>query len=48
MKYAIGKYADNIIVMKNGRIVETGTHSALMQNNSEYARLYTAQAAHYQ
>lgn len=47
-RIGLGKYADNIIVMKNGRIVETGTHSALMQNNSEYARLYTAQAAHYQ
>ena len=31
--------ADRIIVMDEGRIVETGTHKSLLKNNGLYARL---------
>ncbi len=33
-------HADRIVVMEAGRIVETGTHSQLIQANGHYARLY--------
>ena len=35
--------ADLILVMENGRIVERGTHTALLRANGPYARLYAAQ-----
>lgn len=35
--------ADLIVVMKEGRIVETGTHDALLQRAGEYAALYALQ-----
>jgi subfamily B ATP-binding cassette protein MsbA len=35
--------ADRIIVMDAGRIVESGTHAALLAANSHYAALYRAQ-----
>ena len=33
-------HADRIVVMEAGRIVETGTHTQLIQANGHYARLY--------
>jgi ABC-type multidrug transport system fused ATPase/permease subunit len=39
--------ADCIYVMDQGRIVEHGTHAALLAQNGRYARLYRAQAQHY-
>ena len=36
--------ADLIVVMGNGRIVETGTHAELMRRNGAYARLFNEQA----
>jgi len=38
--------ADLILVMKEGRIVESGTHAGLLQTNGEYTRLYRSQLAH--
>ncbi|KAH7920697.1 P-loop containing nucleoside triphosphate hydrolase protein [Leucogyrophana mollusca] len=38
------KYADLIICMKDGTVVETGTHSDLIGRNGEYAHLYNVQA----
>jgi ATP-binding cassette subfamily B protein len=35
--------ADKILVLKNGHIVEAGTHSALLAANAEYATLWHAQ-----
>ena len=37
--------ADVILVMENGRIVETGTHQALLARGGLYARLYRLQFA---
>lgn len=33
-------HADRIVVMDAGKIIETGTHTELMQRNGQYARLY--------
>jgi ATP-binding cassette, subfamily B, bacterial MsbA len=37
------KHADRILVLDAGRIVETGTHSVLVENGAAYARLVRAQ-----
>jgi len=39
--------ADRILSMQDGRIVEEGTHSELIQRNGVYARLYKAQTRHH-
>jgi ATP-binding cassette subfamily B protein len=35
--------ADLILVMKDGNIIEQGTHTALLQQNGFYSRLYNSQ-----
>lgn len=39
------EWADRILVMSGGRIVESGTHEALLENNNLYAGLYRFQFA---
>jgi subfamily B ATP-binding cassette protein MsbA len=37
--------ADQILVVQQGRIVERGTHAALLRQSGLYQHLYTAQFA---
>ena len=46
-RLGISKFADTIILMKDGEIIEKGSHEELMQNNGEYKNMYEAQAAYY-
>ena len=46
-RLGICKLVDRIIVMKDGAIVEEGTHDALLNNNGYYAELYRSQAQWY-
>ncbi|KAF8967246.1 P-loop containing nucleoside triphosphate hydrolase protein [Flammula alnicola] len=39
------RYADQIICMKDGTIMETGSHDELMEKRGEYAKLYEIQAS---
>jgi ABC-type multidrug transport system fused ATPase/permease subunit len=41
------RFSDRIIVLKNGGIVETGTHAELMARQGYYAELYNMQAQFY-
>lgn len=37
------QYADQIIVLQNGRVIETGTHQQLLKNKGYYHKLYELQ-----
>lgn len=39
--------ADSIIVIKNGKVIEQGTHRDLIKNGGEYAKIYNFQANKY-
>ncbi|MBQ2841544.1 MAG: ABC transporter ATP-binding protein [Clostridia bacterium] len=39
--------SDRIIVLGDGKIIESGNHSELMANNGEYSRMFTLQASSY-
>lgn len=41
------RLADRILVLAGGRLVESGTHDALLQANGEYAQMYRLQAGWY-
>ena len=41
------KFCDQIVVLDEGKIAETGTHQSLLQTQGIYYELYQAQAKHY-
>jgi ABC-type multidrug transport system fused ATPase/permease subunit len=47
-RYSSIKFADKILVMDNGRIVEQGKHEQLLSINGLYTELYNMQADSYQ
>ncbi len=46
-RISVASLADRIIVFKDGKIAEDGTHAKLMEKEGEYKRLYTTQAKWY-
>jgi len=42
------RFADKIVVLKNGRVMETGTHEQLLEAGSDYSRLWNAQLSGYE
>ena len=46
-RFSTVRMADHIAVLDKGRIVESGSHEALMQLNGRYAHLFTLQARGY-
>lgn len=46
-RFSTVRMADHIVVLDRGRVVEEGSHEALMQADGRYARLFTLQAAGY-
>lgn len=42
------KLCDRIIVLNNGKIIESGTHEALLKMNGEYASMFNIQSSYYQ
>ena len=46
-RISVASLADRVIVFKDGKIVEDGSHNNLLANNGEYSKLYLAQAQWY-
>src|SRR5690606_18818702 len=47
-RLGIARSADRIIVLKDGEIVEEGSHDRLLRNRGEYYEMWTRQASLYQ
>lgn len=47
-RISIASLCDRVVVFKDGRIVEDGTHDSLMKLNGEYARLHAEQSQWYE
>jgi ATP-binding cassette subfamily B protein len=47
-RFPTARMADRIVVLEGGRVVEQGTHAALVAANGRYARLFAMQAEGYQ
>ena len=39
--------ADNILVFRDGQLIETGNHAELMEKGGEYCEMFTLQASGY-
>ena len=46
-RFSTVRQADRIVVLQEGKILESGTHQELMENNQLYAQLFTLQAEGY-
>ncbi|MEM9545942.1 MAG: ABC transporter ATP-binding protein [Bacteroidota bacterium] len=46
-RFSTVRMADRILVLKDGKVLEIGTHDKLMDNDSLYAELFTLQAQGY-
>lgn len=47
-RIGLGRFADRIIVMKNGKMAQTGTHDQLLAQGGEYSRMWHEQAKWYE
>ena len=47
-RFSTVRMADLIVVLDGARVIEVGTHDALMRNRGQYAQLYGIQAAAYE
>lgn len=47
-RFSTVRMADHIVVLEDGKLLEMGTHKALMENGKLYAELFLLQAAGYQ
>ena len=46
-RLGLARIADRIVVMKDGKIVENGTHGELLEKKGEYSRMWSSQAGWY-
>jgi len=46
-RLASTRFCDNILFLENGKIVEQGTHDALMQLHGQYAQMFEVQSQYY-
>ena len=46
-RLASTKFCDKVIFLKNGEIIEEGTHDELLKVNGEYKELFEIQAKNY-
>jgi ATP-binding cassette subfamily B protein len=46
-RLASTRFCDRILYLKNGQIVEQGSHEDLLELNGEYTKMYQTQAQYY-
>ena len=46
-RFSTVRMADRILVLEDGRVLESGTHDALVARGGRYAELFELQAAGY-
>jgi ATP-binding cassette subfamily B protein len=47
-RLASTRFCDRIVLIKDGKLIEEGTHASLMIEDGEYAKLFNVQARYYQ